>query len=328
MRMRNYFEKIMKELKDYKSFVDTLIPEYQAELSKHEAYLQSMEGKYTAEYIAETRAKWRPAKNYSGVMKSARDSHKATVDFYINLMKKQLDHYFNAPVKLEFSNKVTAIKLMGLQLSDSEFKLLQDSATSYIERRLLAQLAADRTRKEDTTVLNRDKLQGSAVVDSALERKQIDVNNPYSGVSVPDIEQIYRAFNGMKSNVNIALQWYCGEDMQFKEFVGCTSDNYGSIANVAHAPQCFDIDSNRSYKEFLELTDAANEILPESKVKKELTEADKKFIDAIISPDDFEKYPSIEKKKAVEIAKTSPEVAALLMLDERFSKDVEEALAE
>lgn len=327
MRMRNYFEKIMKELKDYKSFVDTLIPEYQTELSKHEAYLRSMEGKYTAEYIAETRAKWKPAKNYAGVMKSARDSHKATVDFYINLMNKQLDHYFNAPVKLEFSNKVTAIKLMGLQLSDSEFKLLQDSATSYLERRLLAQLAADRTRKEATTVLNRDKLQG-AVVDGALERKQVDVNNPYSGVNVPDIEQIYRAFNDMKNNVSIALQWYCGEDMQFKEFVGCTPDNYGSMANVAHAPQCFDIDANRSYEEFLELTDAANEILPESKVKKELTEADKKFIDVLISPADFEKYPSIEKKKAVEIAKASPEVAALLMLDERFSKDIEEALAE
>lgn len=46
-------------------------------------------------------------------------------------------------------------------------------------------------------------------------------------------------------------------------------------------------------KEFKKVMEKANSILPESKIKRELTENDKRFIDTLIDP----KYPNLEKEK-------------------------------
>lgn len=328
MNYKNYFGKIMEAMKDYKKSVDMLITQYQAEVNRHNAELESMRGKYTDLYIAEEKEKWKSSKNFQGLLDAEREKRSSIADHYLELLKKNLDGYFNSPVSQEFANKITSIKLMGLQLSDREFILLQESAVTYMERRLLGQLADNRTKNETRTVLNRQKMNENPNVSGALENVRMDVDNPFSGVDVPDIESIYRAYEEMKNNVLTGLRWYCGEELQFKEFVGYDGGDFGSIAGVTHAVKCFDVNKNTSYQTFLSTMEKAAGILPQSKVKRKLTEKDRKFIDALIPAADYEKYPTLARERAVELARASAEVASLLMLDSRYKEDVEKALSE
>ena len=64
----------------------------------------------------------------------------------------------------------------------------------------------------------------------------------------------------------------------------------------------------------------ANSILPESKIKRELTENDKKLIDLLID----EKYPSLAKERAKELAEADTDIGELLALDERYKGIFEE----
>ena len=90
---------------------------------------------------------------------------------------------------------------------------------------------------------------------------------------------------------------------------------------------CFDLEKG-SYKEFLEIMEKAAEVLPSARVKTALTESERKFIDALIPAADYEKYPTLARKRAVELARASAEVASLLMFDGRYKEDVEKALNE
>lgn len=76
------------------------------------------------------------------------------------------------------------------------------------------------------------------------------------------------------------------------------------------------------------MVEKAQSILPESKAKTELTEADKQFIEVLLPTSDYERYQNFTKSKAVDLAKASDEIASILLLDPRFSKTVENALAE
>lgn len=327
MRVKTYLEKTMVELKAYKEKIDSIIPVYWAEINAHEVYLENMEGKYTPEYIAEEREKWKPKTDYYGIINAEREKRKAATDFYLELIQKSLDKYFNSPVSAEFANKVTAIKMMGLQLSDREFKLLQNSANTYMERRLLSQLAKSRTVSEARTVLDPEKAKTNYNVSEALENKQIEVSKPYWGVEVPDIEKVYSAFQNVKNNVNTVFRGYCGSNMELKEIVGCDGNNIGAIVDATHSLNCFDLEKG-SYKEFLEIMEKAAEVLPSSRVKTALTESERKFIDALIPAADYEKYPTLARKRAVELARASAEVASLFMFDGRYKEDVEKALNE
>lgn len=228
-----------------------------------------------------------------------REKHQASADFYISLMKKDLDSFFNSPVRAEFANKVTAIKLTGLQLSNTEFRLLQESANTYLERRLLNQLAVNRTHSE---VNGQESAQ------------------PCWEVMVPDIDRIYEAFKNMQTNVNTGFQWYCGENMELQDFVADGRDIIVVAPAIAHALVCFDPKRNDSYKRFTEMVEKAQSILPESKAKTELTEADKQFIEVLLPTSDYERYQNFTKSKAVDLAKASEEIASILLLDPRFSK--------
>lgn len=90
MRVKTYLEKTMVELKAYKEKIDSIIPVYRAEISAHEVYLENMEGKYTPEYIAEEREKWKPKTDYYGIINTEREKRKAATDFYLELTRKVL----------------------------------------------------------------------------------------------------------------------------------------------------------------------------------------------------------------------------------------------
>lgn len=145
---------------------------------------------------------------------------------------------------------------------------------------------------------------------------------------VPDIDRIYEAFKNMQTNVNTGFQWYCGENMELQDFVADGRDIIVVAPAIAHALVCFDPKRNDSYKRFTEMVEKAQSILPESKAKTELTEADKQFIEVLLPTSDYERYQNFTKSKAVDLAKASEEIASILLLDPRFSKTVENALAE
>ena len=103
-----------------------------------------------------------------------------TQEYYLEMLEKQLDKYFNAPINPDFANKIMTIKLSGLQLTNLEFKILQDSATSYMERRLLNQLAESRTKTERKAVINKESGEAEYKTEQALD--------PYINLELPNIE--------------------------------------------------------------------------------------------------------------------------------------------
>lgn len=299
MNYKNYFNKALAELGTYKNAVKGVIAIHSADMREHEAKVAAMRGKYTEEYIDEYCKTWKSSNDYEEIMSTQRGENKKMANFYLDLIKEQIDNYFQAPVNSDFANKVMAIKTTGMRLSQKEFDLLQDQATSYMERRLLNELA----RTSDSEEKDGTYLQLSA--------------------EVPDIDSVYKAYNSMRNNVNTAFDWYCGDNLDLKEYIGYESGNFAHAGNVTHAIKCFDIEKNDSYKNFSKVMDKANDILKESD-KTSLTDDDKALINAILP--DYDKYPSVAKSQAVEIAKSSSKMATLLMLDERYNETVSEAL--
>lgn len=299
MNYKNYFNKALAELETYKNAVKGVITIHSADMREHEAKVAAMRGKYTEEYIDEYCKTWKSSNDYEEIMSTQRGKNKKMANFYLDLIKEQIDNYFQAPVNSDFANKVMAIKTTGMRLSQKEFDLLQDQATSYMERRLLNELA----RTSDSEEKDGTYLQLSA--------------------EVPDIDSVYKAYNSMRNNVNTAFDWYCGDNLDLKEYIGYESGNFAHAGNVTHAIKCFDIEKNDSYKNFSKVMDKANDILKESD-KTSLTDDDKALINAILP--DYDKYPSVAKLQAVEIAKSSSKMATLLMLDERYNETVSEAL--
>lgn len=65
---------------------------------------------------------------------------------------------------------------------------------------------------------------------------------------------------------------------------------------------------------FSTIMDQANSILPENKIKRELTENDKRLIDILINP----QYPTLARDKVIKIAQCNEDIGELLRLDERY----------
>ena len=139
MKYSKYVKRISTALAKYKENVDALEGLYSAEHEKVRAEAQKMKGKWTDEYIGEYVLQHNPDANFKARLQVARAEAEPIILDSLDRLQKTLDGYFNAPIKPDFANKIMTIKLSGLQLSDLEFKILQDSATRYMERRLLNQ---------------------------------------------------------------------------------------------------------------------------------------------------------------------------------------------
>ena len=94
MKYRVFMKKIMQQLTEYKETVDKLATSYLAEKTAHEKKIQGMEGKYTPEYIEESRKSWKPSTNYSGIINTAREHYQKTANAYIDQIQKEMDGYF------------------------------------------------------------------------------------------------------------------------------------------------------------------------------------------------------------------------------------------
>lgn len=304
MKYSKYVKRISTALAKYKENVDALEGLYSAEHEKVRAEAQKMKGKWTDEYIGEYVLQHNPDANFKARLQVARAEAEPIILDSLDRLQKTLDGYFNAPIKPDFANKIMTIKLSGLQLSDLEFKILQDSATSYMERRLLNQLAESRTKKG--TVVEIDN-------NGTPRSKETDIGNPYLYLELPDIEGTYKQFEDFKRTARTLLYQYSGTNAKMSHLLDRDVPNYLSVSADAFFRCGYE-------EEFTKTMEKANSILPESKIKRELTENDKKLIDLLID----EKYPSLAKERAKELAEADTDIGELLALDERYKGIFEE----
>lgn len=303
MRYFNYVKKISETLSNHKATVDNLIKVSSVEKQKHEAELSKMQGIYTAEYIEEYKKNWKSSVNYADAIQKSSERAVLEVELYLGKIKKELDKYFDSPIRQEFANKINAIALTGLSLRDSEFALLVDSASNYMEARLVQQLANSRTKQSTVTDINEN---------GYTEMKEVEVKNPYY-VELPDIDYMYRMYNEYASSTKTMARNYCGQRAELKDYMNGVSE-YALL----NADSYF---RNDAVGRFSKVMENANSHLAESKVKTTLTESERKLIDTLIDSN----YPSLAKQRVKALAEANSDIEDLLLLDDRYKGYLEEA---
>lgn len=335
MKYQTFMKKIMEQLTAYKAEVDEMAMSYVSEKTKHEKELEDMRGKYTPEYIEESRRNWQPKADYGKIIDLARETHGKIAMNYFDKIKSEMDGYFQIPVNSGFASTVSAVKAVGVTLNDREFRLLQEASGGYWGLRLLNELGVSRTKTEQMAELE----------DGQAKRVEKEVSKPYTGVELPDIEMAYESLQSMKNALNIAFSSYCGEGCELKGIVFPLSkateatnhklaSEYGvqpqkqtldnlTISKMASSVKCFD-ENYHSYTAFSEMMGSLAATMPKPKRKEVLTDDDKKLIDTLIDS----KYESLGKEQAVQIAKADDRLAEILRLDERYGESVRKALGE
>lgn len=299
MRYKNYTDKIHEVLLRHKAEIDKLVMLHKAEIQAFNDELEQMQGKYTQEYIAEFKSEWKPKGNYADGIKKSSHKTLAEIEDYADRIKQELDKYFDSPIRNEFANKINSISLTGMQLKDREFKLLSESASNYMEMRLVQHLAESRTAQQTKTTLNDN---------GYTEIKEITVSNPYD-VALPDVDTIYNEFSQFINSAKNMARCYAGDKAELKQYMEDGVSEFFILSADAYF-------RNKALDKFTDVMEQANAILPEHKEKRTLTEEDKMLIDAIIDP----AYPSLAGAKVKEIAQYNAELKDILALDERYAK--------
>ena len=336
MNYKKIMQRIFAELSMYKQEIDKFAADYQSEYKKFDEEMRAAEGKFTESYIRESRQNWKPRLDYAGLISMARETHSKNVAGCISQLEQQLNDYFRTPADANFCATLTAIKALGVNLSNREFSLLQESSNGYLGRRLLNELAVTRAKTE----------QAAELKDGEMIRTEKEAKIPYGGVDLPDIEKAYDALQSLKNGVNIAFSGYCGEHFELQDIVfpldrGAEetsrklAETYGvqplqkqalgavEISKMATSIKYFD-ENSRTFTEFAKMMDGISATLPKPPKKTELTKDDESLIDSLI---DF-RYPNSAKEKAVEIAKKDERLRELLELDERYRDAIEKSLGE
>lgn len=308
MRFKKYIAQITEKLREHVESVNKLEEVYKKEAQDIQAKAKEMEGVYLPERIEEFKKTTPNAIDYKGQFREAISKNQPIVLHYIDLIKRELDMFFASPVRTEFANKITTMKLSGLELSNREFKLLQEQAQGYTELRLLNQLATTRTHNEEAVAIDGD---------GEPKRVKVQKENPFFGIALPDIDEVYNAFEHYAMNARRVVTQYCGETATLLPYL---ENKYSNIAvSLAEAMTANVYFKNGAEDKFLEVMEKATASMPEAKVKRELTVNDKKVIDLLID----ENYPSLAIAKAKQIAEAMPEIRELLLLDERYAKYIE-----
>lgn len=291
-----------------------------------------MQGKYTEEYIKQCRRSWTPKTDYASKIKSARTKHQSAATKYFDEIKKEVDVFFQIPVDSGFSSTIMAIKNLEIVPNNKEIELLQGAAKGYWNQRILHEIGVSRTKE------------GQRVAIENGEPKVIEgnVKIPYA-TKLPDIQGIYDALQDVKNSITIGFESYCGIGYALKDIVfppsritEQTNEKIGqeyklqvepskpdalAISKMASSARSFNKD-NPSYANFFEVMEDLATSMPEAQRKTALTDSDKKLIDILIDS----KYKFSAELQAVKIAKADSRLAELLLLDERYSEEVEKAL--
>lgn len=307
MDYRKYLTKITEELTNFKNGIDHIEAKLDLWNAQRDKTIREMKGIYTDTYISEYKKKLTVPEEFKNEMESLRDKTREITTVYLEFIEKGLNRFFNAPVNQEFVNKIMAISTTGLKLTNTEYKLLEDSASTYMEYRLLNQLAESRTRETTQVKVNSDNIP---------EKVNVDLPDPYLGIKNMDIDKIFSEFNSYKTNVGYLLNYYAGSKSGLYNFLKDPNGNSLPVYISATADSYFRNDKETSFSKLLE---ESFSILPENKIKRELTEKETKLINTIVKED----QPLVQFKVQA-ICENSPELAELFKLDPRYSKYVEE----
>ena len=308
MVRKKYIDTITDLLVGYAGKIDSLAMTQSRIKIDLENETKAMKGKYTDAYIAEYKKNYK-FPNFCQQMTIARNECKEVVDYHLKTIEKQLNAYFMAPVRQDFANKINSVKITGLQLSNKEFDMLAKSAKSYMEMRLLNQLAETRTKTEMKVSLDPDTREP--------KREKSEAAAPYNYIDVPDLDQCYKAFEEYKQNVYRLLNDYSGKNADLCEFL-----ESGRTKNLSLTSDSYF--RTKAAERFKNLMSQQEEILEKTGVKTSLTERDKKVIDTLIDVEFPSIYPDKVKNKVQNVASAMPEIGELLRLDERYSKYLED----
>lgn len=300
MLYKEYINAINKLATQYKEKVDECVKEYEKETIAIQTQVQQMkkEGKYTENYIAEFENSTPSLDGYRAKLEGMRSTASEQIELYLGKIEKSMRGYFNAPVSPEFAMKIQSVSLLGLKLSNAEFKLLEASANTYMERRLLNQLAESRTKTEVSAKLNEN---------GEMEKLHNEIPNAYYGVVVPDMDSVYSQYDRYKGAVYSLLNNYYGENAELREL----SNENTPIYVMGNATRFF---KQNLTEEMMNTLDKANEMIMPFEKQRKLSESERNLIDAIIDPN----YPTLAKDKVKELASLSVDIGNLLSLDERY----------
>lgn len=335
MKYKTLMAKILKELNEYKSIVDDMAIVYLKECNEHKRELEKMQKKFTPEYIKEFDKNWQPKGNYGDIISAAKEKHRKTALDCLDKIRKEVESYFKTPVNQSFLMTIMGIKILGLNLTNRELSLLQDSAEGYLSRRLLGELSISRTSKTDKVKLNES---------NEPERIRVDEPKPFNGITVPDIEETYNCLQHLENTINTAFS-YCGENYELRDIVfpisraqeernASIAKAYGvqpqkptldamTITHMAGSIKCFD-ENHSTYTAFSEMMGELAATMSEPKRKTTLTDRDRNLINSMIDS----RYEHTAREQAVKIAQADERMAQILQLDERYGPFVQQALAE
>lgn len=308
---------INSELERYKNAINNLALSYSArkKLLSDEVAQAKSSGMYSDDYIKGLESKQARTDDLKSSMQSERAKSKARIDEQIGKLEKALDAYFSAPVSPEFATKVQSISALGLKLTNSEFENLQRSAHSYMELRLLNQLAETRTKTKEGA--DREEviksIQENSFGKGSVLPSQKELPNAYGGIAVPNIDEIYKSFREYRSAIDTLLNGYCGEnnllhslleqDYRDNPFIYANSNVY-----FEHGADCT----------ISKVFDDMNKIIPRS--NEPLSAEEKSVIDKLVP------YELLANKGMIEgIIDDKPETESLFERDSRYSKYLSQA---
>lgn len=299
----NYINKITKILTDYKLAVNELESNYFADVEKVKQTAGSNRDKWKEEYIAEYIAQNDPRSRFEQQFKKSQENTRAEVENALLLISLVFDSYFNAPISEAFANKITAIKLSGIQLTNREFANLEKDANTFMERRILQHMAESRTK--ESSVASYDNKSGD------MKREKTAVANPYYGLNIPNSDMIYDSFGKFENDALRMVNQYSGMKGTFAKSIGVATDI--SITSDAYMRNHAD----ETFAKIVEKYPIENTSLPK------LTTEERETVDEKVNPT----YPTLAKEDAVKVATKDANMAVLLLRDKRYSQVVAEALS-
>ena len=249
MKYKHHVAKITETLEKFTKDIDRLESEFAQDKKQHEQKVSEMHGKYTPQYIQEYTQNWKPNTDYADEMAKYRSEARLSTNYHLEQIKKQIDNYFNSPVRTEFVNRINAFVLTGITLVDREFQVLSKNANGYTECRLLNQLATSRIKTQVTTKIK----DGEAVKETQ------EVQDIYH-IELPDIDNVYEVFQSYKNCVELCLDNYTGTKGGLFRFLGRRTPLVGNAYFQNNMPA-----------QLSNVLEKANKLLQENKVKRELS---------------------------------------------------------
>lgn len=304
---KSNMDHITRALKEHKANIDGNVKFFTAENKAFNDEIEGMKGKYTEEYIEETRRNHTPKIDYKAAMIKSQKTATAAVKKYADIIREEIEAFYNAPVSPEFANKVNAIAITGMPLTDREFDMLARSCSSYMEARILAHMAESR---EKETTINKVNIAGE------VEAQKTTTPTPYYLPDMVSLDECEKALETYINHANDFIQGYCGENAELYDYRTCnnTSLSYDRAVASTHA----NFLQNAYDADFTSIIDRMNKLAHSNVEPEPLTADEIGIIDGLIDP----KYKYMAPGEVKRLSAENEMIRDMLMRDERYKQYV------